>query len=69
MTYTLDPQLLAVAVVALLLGLLIGLAIRAPLKRKSAVLAERNAGLSRERDTAMADRDRLIAEVKARDAQ
>ena len=69
MTYTLDPQLLAVAVVALLLGLLIGLAIRAPLKRKSAVLAERNAGLTRERDTAMADRDRLIAEVKARDAQ
>ena len=69
MTYTLDPQLLAVAVVALLLGLLIGLAIRAPLKRKSAVLAERNAGLSRERDTAMADRDRLIGEVKARDAQ
>ena len=69
MTYTLDPQLIAVAVVALVLGLLIGLAIRAPLKRKSAVLEERNLGLARERDTAMADRDRLIGEVKARDAQ
>lgn len=69
MTYTIDPQMLAVAVVALLLGLLIGLGVRAPLKRKAAVLQERNDGLSRERDAALADRERLALEVKARDAQ
>lgn len=69
MTYTIDPQMLAVAIVALLLGFMIGLAIRAPLKRKAAVLQERNDGLSRERDAALADRERLALEVKARDAQ
>jgi predicted flap endonuclease-1-like 5' DNA nuclease len=69
MTYSIDPQLLAVALVALLLGLLIGLAIRAPLKRKTAVLEERNLGLTRERDAATAEKERLIAEVKAREAQ
>lgn len=69
MTYSIDPQLLAVAIVALLLGLFIGLAIRAPLKRKSAVLQERNDGLQRERDTAQSERDRLATELKAREAQ
>ena len=69
MTYTIDPQMLAVAIVALLLGFMIGLAIRAPLKRKAAVLQERNDGLRRERDAALADRERLALEVKARDAQ
>lgn len=69
MTYTIDPQLVAVAVVALLLGLLLGLAIRAPLKRRVAVLDERNTGLTRERDTAIAERDRMATEVKAREAQ
>ena len=69
MTYTIDPQLVAVAVVALLLGLMLGLAIRAPLKRRVAVLDERNTGLSRERDTAIAERDRMATEVKAREAQ
>lgn len=69
MTYSIDPQFLAVALVALLLGLFIGLAIRAPLKRKAAVLQERNDGLSRERDTAHAERDRLAVELKAREAQ
>jgi predicted flap endonuclease-1-like 5' DNA nuclease len=69
MTFSIDPQMLAVAIVALLLGLTLGLAIRAPLKRKAAVLQERNDGLSRERDAALADRERLALEVKARDAQ
>ena len=69
MQYTIDPQLLAVAVVALVLGLFIGLAIRSPLKRKVAVLNERNDGLGRERDTAIAERDRLTTELKAREAQ
>jgi predicted flap endonuclease-1-like 5' DNA nuclease len=69
MTYTIDPQMLAVAIVALLLGLFIGLALRAPLKRKTAVLQERNDGLLRERDTAHAERDRLAVELKAREAQ
>jgi predicted flap endonuclease-1-like 5' DNA nuclease len=68
MTYTLDPQLVAVAVVALLLGLFIGLAIRAPLKRKTAVLEERNKGLVRERDAAASEKERLIGEVRAREA-
>jgi NADH-quinone oxidoreductase subunit E len=58
-----------VAIVALLLGLLIGLGLRAPLKRKAAVLEERNDGLSRERDAAIGDRDRLAVELKAREAQ
>ena len=69
MTYTLDPQLVAVAIVALLLGLFLGLAIRAPLKRKAAVLDERNKGLVRERDAAQGEKERLISEVKAREAQ
>jgi len=69
MTATIDPILLAIAIVALVLGLLIGLAIRAPLKRKTAVLEERNQGLTRERDSAIADRERLMVELKAREAQ
>lgn len=69
MNVTVDPQLVAVAIVALLLGLFIGLAIRAPLKRKTAVLQERNIGLTRERDAATAEKERLMAEVKAREAQ
>ncbi|MFZ4687961.1 MAG: hypothetical protein ACOYLS_01865 [Polymorphobacter sp.] len=69
MSYTIDPQLLAIAIVALLLGLFLGLAIRAPLKRKTAVLAERNTGLTRERDAAIAEKERLIGEVRAREAQ
>ena len=69
MQYTLDPQLIAVALVALLLGLMIGLAIRSPLKRRVAVLNERNDGLARERDGAQAERERLTVELKARDAQ
>jgi predicted flap endonuclease-1-like 5' DNA nuclease len=69
MQYSIDPQLFIVAVVALLLGILIGLAIRAPLKRRVAVLNERNDGLTRERDTAIAERDRMITELKAREAQ
>ncbi len=69
MTYSIDPLLLIVAAVALILGLMLGLAIRAPLKRKTAVLAERNDGLTRERDTAYAERDRLAVELKAREAQ
>jgi predicted flap endonuclease-1-like 5' DNA nuclease len=69
MQYTLDPQLIAVALVALLLGLMIGFTIRSPLKRRVAVLNERNDGLARERDGANAERDRLIVELKAREAQ
>jgi predicted flap endonuclease-1-like 5' DNA nuclease len=69
MQFTLDPQLIAVALVALLLGLMIGLAIRSPLKRRVAVLNERNDGLVRERDGANTERDRLIVELKAREAQ
>lgn len=69
MSFTIDPILLTIAIVALVLGLLIGLAIRGGLKRKNAVLEERVIGLTRERDTALADRDRLGQEVKAREAQ
>ncbi|MEY2883715.1 MAG: hypothetical protein RL490_1439 [Pseudomonadota bacterium] len=69
MTYQIDPQLLVVAIVALLLGLFIGLTVRAPLKRRVAVLDERNNGLTRERDTALAERERLAVELKAREAQ
>ena len=69
MPYSIDPLLIATAIAALLLGLLLGLAIRAPLKRRAAVLQERGDGLTRERDTANAERDRLALELKARDAQ
>ena len=48
---------------------MLGLAIRGGLKRKVAVLNERNIGLARERDTAVAEKDRLITEVKEREAQ
>jgi len=56
-------------VAAVLLGLFLGLAIRAPLRRKADVLTERVAGLERERAGLLADRERLSAEVKAREAQ
>jgi predicted flap endonuclease-1-like 5' DNA nuclease len=69
MTMNLDPQLIAVAIIALFLGLFIGFSIRAPLKRKAAVLAERITGLERDRAGLTTERDRLQAEVKARDAQ
>lgn len=69
MTYSIDPLLLITALVALLLGLFLGLAIRSPLKRKVAVLQERGQGLVRERDTAIAERERLGTELKAREAQ
>ncbi len=69
MTYSIDPQLLAVAVVSLLLGLFIGLALRSGLKRRVAVLSERSDGLARERDAAIGERDRLALELKAREAQ
>ncbi len=69
MTYSIDAMQITIAVVALVLGLLIGLAVRAPLKRKVAVLNERNDGLTRERDTANTERDRLATELKAREAQ
>ena len=69
MTYSIDLQLVVVAAIALLLGLMLGLALRGPLKRKTAVLEERNIGLTRERDTAVGERDRVAVELKARDAQ
>jgi predicted flap endonuclease-1-like 5' DNA nuclease len=69
MTFNIDPQLAAVVIAALLLGLFLGLALRSPLKRKAAVLAERVAGLERERAGLQAERERLTAEVKAREAQ
>lgn len=69
MTMNIDPQLLAVAIIALFLGLFIGFSIRAPLKRKAAVLSERITGLERERASLTTERDRLQADVKARDSQ
>ena len=69
MTYTIEPQVLITAIIALLVGLFIGLAVRAPLKRKAAVLQERSDNLIRERDAAHVDRDRLAVELKAREAQ
>ncbi|MFZ4110720.1 MAG: hypothetical protein ACOYKQ_09660 [Polymorphobacter sp.] len=69
MENSIDPQLITIAVAALLLGILIGVAIRAPLKSRIAMLGERNDGLTGERDAARAERDRMITELKARDAQ
>jgi predicted flap endonuclease-1-like 5' DNA nuclease len=69
MTYTIDPWTLGVAIVALLVGMFLGLAMRAGAKRRAAVLGERVDGLTRERDSARAEVERLQAEVKQRDAQ
>lgn len=69
MTYSIDMAMVVAAIIALILGFMLGLAIRSPLKRKTAVLQERNDGLTRERDTAHAERDRLAVELKAREAQ
>ncbi len=69
MTYTIDPVLIIAAVVALVLGLMLGLALRSGLKRKVAVLSERVDGLVRERDAAVAERDRIAIDLKAREAQ
>jgi len=69
MTFNIDPQLAAIGIAAFLLGLFIGLALRAPLRRKTDVLKERVSGLERERASLMDDRERLTAEVKTREAQ
>jgi predicted flap endonuclease-1-like 5' DNA nuclease len=69
MTMTLDPQLVVIALAALLMGLFIGLALRSPAKRRAAVLGERVTGLERERAGLEAERDRLSGELKAREAQ
>ncbi len=69
MTYSIDMAVVVAAIIALIVGLIIGLAFRAPLKRKAAVLQERNEGLTRERDTADTERERLTVELKAREAQ
>jgi predicted flap endonuclease-1-like 5' DNA nuclease len=69
MQFSIDPQMMAIAIAALVLGLLLGLALRSGLKRRVAVLSERNDGLNRERDAAIAERDRLMVDLKAREAQ
>jgi predicted flap endonuclease-1-like 5' DNA nuclease len=69
MTMTLDPQLVVLALAALLVGVFIGLALRSGAKRRADVLTERVAGLERERAGLTADRERLTGELKARDAQ
>ena len=69
MQFSIDSQMLAIATAALVLGLMLGLAMRSGLKRRVAVLSERNDGLGRERDSAIAERDRLMVDLKAREAQ
>ena len=69
MTYSIEPVMLLSVAVALIIGVLIGLALRSGLKRRSAELTERVAGLTRERDLAFVERDRLTTDLKARDAQ
>lgn len=69
MTFNIDLQLAAIGIAAFLLGLFIGLALRAPLRRKTDVLKERVSGLERERAGLLDDRERLAAEVKTREAQ
>jgi predicted flap endonuclease-1-like 5' DNA nuclease len=69
MTYTIDPWTLGIAVVSLLVGIFLGLAMRSGAKRKAAVLTERVDALVRERDTAKGEVERLQGEVKAREAQ
>ncbi len=60
---------LIIAVVSLVLGLFIGLALRAPAARKAAVLRERLTGVERDRAMLQAEAERLTGELKARDAQ
>ncbi len=69
MQFSIEPQMLAIGIAALVIGFLLGLALRSGLKRRVAVLSERNDGLTRERDGAIAERDRLVVELKAREAQ
>ena len=69
MTYTFEPQTIAIGVVALILGLILGLALRSGLKRRVAVLGERVDATTRERDAALAARDRLAVDLKAREAE
>ncbi len=69
MTYTLDPQIIAIIVITLIVGVFLGMALRSGARRQAAVLAERVDGLIRERDTARAEAERLATDLKARDAQ
>ncbi len=69
MSFTLDPATIILAVVALVLGLILGTALTGGARRRAAVLSERLDALGRERDTLLADRDRLAIEIKAREAQ
>lgn len=66
---TFDTLTIGSAVVALIIGIVMGMALRSGAKRNVAVLSERVAGLARERDTARAEVERLATEIKARDAQ
>lgn len=69
MSFTLDPATIIMVVVALALGLFLGTALTGGARRRAAVLSERLDALGRERDTLLADRDRLAVEIKAREAQ
>ena len=63
MPYVIEPVTLLTVAVAMIIGVLIGLALRSGLKRRSAVLAERVSGLTRERDLAFVERDRLTTDL------
>ena len=62
MTYSIDPIALVSAAVALIVGLIIGFALRSGTKRRAVRLGEEVAVLSHERDGLIAERDALRLE-------
>lgn len=69
MTYTLDPVHIVIAVIALLIGLWLGLALRGGAKRRAIVLDDRLRQTAVERDALIGERDQLRTEVATLQSQ
>lgn len=61
-SFTITPEMIVTAVVALILGILLGLALRSGYKRRALLGEERLAALSSDFNTLLADRDALRVE-------
>ena len=64
MTFTLDPFMTALAALVFLLGAMLGWALRGSKRRRIAALEAEAARLTGERDSILAERDRLLTDLE-----
>ena len=69
MTYSIDPQTLFFAALALIIGLVLGWLVRGNKARRIAGLQSQVANLTGERDAVVAERDRLLTDLDTARAQ